>query len=91
MSRSKEQISSDLKRILVEDLFVDIAAEEIKETDALVNDLGLDSVAHIELFSILEDRYGIKVNTEDPALADQFRTVQSTTDHVWSSLQLIEA
>ncbi len=72
MSRTKEQISCDLKRILV-------------------TDLGLDPVAHIELFQSSKTGYGIKVNTEDYALADQFRTVQSTTDYVWNSIQLMVA
>lgn len=86
MSVTKEQISNDVKKILVDDLFVDIPLEEMKETDLLSTDIGLDSVAHIELFSIVEDKYGIKVNTEEGS-SENYRTIQSFTDYIWNSLQ----
>lgn len=86
MSVTKEQICNDVKKILVDDLFVDIPLEEMKETDLLSTDIGLDSVAHIELFSIVEDKYGIKVNTEEGS-SENYRTIQSFTDYIWNSLQ----
>jgi len=90
MSVTKEQISNDVKKILVDDLFVDIPLEEIKETELLSIDIGLDSVAHIELFAIVEDKYGIKVNTEEGAL-ENYRTIQSFTEYIWNSLQVASA
>lgn len=86
MSVTKEQICNDVKKILVDDLFVDIPLEELKEADLLSTDIGLDSVAHIELFSIVEDKYGIKVNTEEGS-SENYRTIQSFTDYIWNSLQ----
>jgi acyl carrier protein len=86
MSVTKEQICNDVKKILVDDLFVDIPLEEIKETDLLSTDIGLDSVAHIELFSIVEDKYNIKVNTEQGS-SKNYRTIQSFTEYIWNSLQ----
>jgi acyl carrier protein len=88
MFGTKEQISNDVKKILVEDLFVDIPLEEIKDTDSLGADIGLDSVAHIELFSIIEDRYGIKVDTGQESL-ENYRTIQSMTDYIWNNLQAV--
>ena len=86
MSVTKEQICNDVKKILVDDLFVDIPLEEIKETDLLSTDIGLDSVAHIELFSNVEDKYNIKVNTEQGS-SKNYRTIQSFTEYIWNSLQ----
>src|SRR5690242_8784217 len=86
MFGTKEQINKDIKKILVEDLFVDIPLEELKDSDALSADIGLDSVAHIELFSIVEDRYGVKVNVEQGA-NENYRTIQSLTDYIWDSMQ----
>lgn len=86
MSVTKEQISNDVKKILVDDLFVDIPLDQIKETDLLSTDIGLDSVAHIELFSIIEDKYGITVNTEQGA-SENYRTIQAFTEYIWNSLQ----
>jgi acyl carrier protein len=86
MFGTKEQIGNDVKKILVEDLFVDIPLEELKETDTLSTDIGLDSVAHIELFSIIEDRYGIKVDTDQGSL-ENYRTIRSLTDYIWNNIQ----
>jgi acyl carrier protein len=86
MSVTKEQISNDIKKILVDDLFVDIPLEEIKETDLLSTDIGLDSVAHVELFAIVEDKYGIEVNTEQGA-SENYRTIQSFSEYIWNSMQ----
>jgi acyl carrier protein len=90
MSVTKEQICNDVKKILVDDLFVDIPLEEIKDTDLLSTEIGLDSVAHIELFAIVEDKYGIKVNTEEESI-ENYRTINSFTDYIWNSLQVANA
>ena len=75
----------DLKKILAEDLFVEIPVEQMKETDSLISDLGLDSVGHIELVSILEERYGFKVDAQ-VAVAD-LKTIGSAADFVLKQLQ----
>ena len=48
MHPSKEEISTELKKILVEDLFVEIPTEKMKDTDSLSTDIGLDSVGQID-------------------------------------------
>jgi acyl carrier protein len=85
MLGTKDQIVNDLKKILVEDLFVEIPFDEIKLTDTLSADIGLDSVAHIELFAILQDKYGITVATDQDSLVN-YRTVQSMSDYIWNKL-----
>lgn len=86
MLGTKDQIVNDLKKILVEDLFVEVPVDDIKPTDSLSTDIGLDSVAHIELFAIIQDKYGITVPTDQDSLVN-YRTVQSMSDFIWNNLQ----
>jgi len=87
MQTTKEEIASELKRILVEDLFVEIPQDKIKETDSLTADIGLDSVGQIELVSLIEERYGLKIDAAQAA-ADM-KTVGSTADYVWNSVNAV--
>ena len=84
MHPSKEEIATELKKILVEDLFVEVPTEKMKETDSLSTDIGLDSVGQIELVSIIEERYGLKVDVKEAA-ADM-KTLGSTADYVWRNI-----
>ena len=61
----KETLVKDLKQILIEDLFVSLAPDEIKLEDSLANDLGVDSVGFVELVAILEEKHGIKISDEE--------------------------
>src|SRR5207302_8202905 len=61
----KETIVKELKKVLVEDLFVSIPEGEIKLEDSLSSDLGVDSVGWVELVTILEEKYGIEITGED--------------------------
>ena len=82
MQITKEEIGTDLKRILVEELFVEIAPQDMRDSDSLTTDIGLDSVGLIELVSLLEDRYGLKVNAQQATA--EMRTVGSAVDYVWN-------
>ena len=85
MNANKEEITTELKKMLVEDLFVEIPSEKIKDTDSLSTDIGLDSVGHIELVSLIEERFGLKVDAQEAA-ADM-KTLGSTADYVWKNVQ----
>ena len=61
----KETIVKELKKILVEDLFVSIPEGEIKLEDSLSSDLGVDSVGWVELVTILEEKYGIEITGDE--------------------------
>ena len=79
-----EQILTDLKKILVEELFVEIPVEKIKDSDSLSTDIGLDSVGQIEFVSILEERYGLKIDVKQSG-AD-LKTVGSTAEFIRKNL-----
>ncbi len=79
------QIIIDLKKILVEDLFVDIPLEEIKENDSLTIDIGLDSVGLIELVTIVQDKYDLHINIEQD-VSDHFRNLQSLSKFIESRI-----
>lgn len=84
MQPSKEEIATELKKILVEDLFVEIPTDKIKDTDSLSTDIGLDSVGQIELVSIIEERYRLKLDVKEAA-ADM-KTIGSTADYIWRNV-----
>src|SRR5262245_53245191 len=85
MNTNRDQVATDLKKILAEELFVEIPVDQMKETDLLSADLGLDSVGQIELVSIVEERYGFKVDAQ-VAVADM-RTIGAAVDFVCRQLQ----
>src|SRR5438067_13913965 len=81
----KETIVKELKKILVEDLFVSIPVGEIKLEDSLSSDLGVDSVGLVELVTILEEKYGIEISS-DEAASENLRTLDRLSSLVLAKL-----
>lgn len=54
-----------LRRILVDELFVDMDPEAIGPDDSLATEIGLDSVGFIELWGVLEEKFGIQILDTD--------------------------
>ena len=84
MYPTKAELTAELKKILAEDLFVEIPTDKMQDTDSLTTDIGLDSVGHIELISIIEERYGVKIDVKEAAA--EMKTIGSTADFVWKSV-----
>jgi acyl carrier protein len=78
---NQESIVKDLKKILIDDLFVDIPEEEIGLQDSLSSDLGVDSVGFVELITLLEDKYGIQISS-DESVSENFRNLEALTGFV---------
>ena len=59
----REQLKINLKKQMIEYLnLLDISPEDINDDDKLFEgDLGLDSIASLELIVLLEREYGIKI------------------------------
>ena len=70
-------IKQDIKRLMVENLMLQISAEEIKDDQPLFGpgSVGLDSVDALQLVVALDKTYGLKI--ADPEAARQI--LQSVT------------
>jgi acyl carrier protein len=79
----RNQIVSDLKRILTQDLFVAIPESEIRLNDSLADDLGIDSVGFVELVTLVEEKYGIEIDSRD-ANSESLRTLDALSGFILS-------
>ena len=72
-----DQVLEQIKRIVVEDLDVNLTYEDLDETVPLFEEgLALDSVILVELISFIEKRFGIELG--DEALnTETFKNLQS--------------
>ena len=86
MSVDREQVIQDLKHILIEDLFVEIPEDEIKEEDQF-SSIGLDSIGGFELVTKVEDKYNIQIEDEED-LAENSKTVGSFADYILFKLNV---
>ena len=85
MHPSKEMITTELKTMLAEDLFVEVPIEHMKDSDSLSTELGVDSVGQIEFVSLIEERYNLKIDLKQSAA--EFKTIGSTADYILKNLQ----
>lgn len=72
-----DEVLERIKRIVADDLDVNLAYEEIDETVPLFEDgLALDSVVLVELIGFIEKRFGIELRDEALNL-ETFKNLQS--------------
>ena len=69
-------IEDRLKDILIEDLFVQVARDQLLTTHSLRNDLGIDSVGFVELRQQIENRFSIEI-TDDDFTPEHFSTIST--------------
>jgi acyl carrier protein len=82
-----DQIMEKVKRIVVEDLDVNLKYEDLDATVPLFEDgLGLDSVVLVELISFIEQRFGIEMGDEMLNM-DTFKNLQSVTQVIGEQLE----
>jgi acyl carrier protein len=77
-------LEQEIARLLVETLHLeDIAAEQIDPQERLFGEgLGLDSLDMLELSMAIEQKYGIKLRSDDPDNKTIFASLRSLTEHV---------
>ena len=78
---ASDAMKTEIKELLVERLFLRVGPGDIPDDEALVDALGVDSVALFELIVGLEDVYGICFQ-EDEFDMSLFKTVTSIADFV---------
>ena len=61
----RDDLIASLRRMIVNDLFVEIPEEQIGLDDGLQSVVGLDSVGFVELRVLCERKFNIEVNDED--------------------------
>lgn len=71
-------IEDRLRDILIDDLFVQLAKDDILVTHSLRNDLGIDSVGFVELRQQIEQRFCVGI-TDDDFTPENFATISSLT------------
>ena len=72
-----DQVLEQVKRIVAEDLDVNLSYEEIDDTVPLFEEgLALDSVILVELISFIEKRFGIELR-EDVLNMETFHNLES--------------
>ena len=74
-------IESAVKKILVDDLFIDVDQSEIGLDDGLRDVLGLDSLGFTELRAQCEYLFDVKISDED-FVPENFTSVRTVTDLV---------
>ena len=72
-----EQVVEQIKKIVVEDLDVNLTYDDLDETVPLFEEgLGLDSVVLVELISFIEKRFDIQLQ-DDVLNMEAFKNLQS--------------
>lgn len=61
----REDLISALRGMIVNDLFVEIAEEDIGLDDGLRTVVGLDSVGFVELRVLCEQRFNVEIGDDD--------------------------
>ncbi|NQU21941.1 MAG: acyl carrier protein [Candidatus Nealsonbacteria bacterium] len=74
---SRDRILAEIKEIVAEQ--TETPAEEIREDHHLLDDLGFDSLAIVEMSMEIEEHFDVSVPDE---LGEQARTVRDVTDGV---------
>ena len=82
-----KRIEDRIKSVIVYTLSLEIDPVEIEDADVLFGgEMGLNSMAMIELVVGLEEEFGFEVSDED-LRAEVFESVQTIADYVCSALE----
>lgn len=77
-------VIDELKALLIDELNLeDMSPEDIDEKAPLFREgLGLDSIDALELAVILDQKYGVKIKSDDERNADIFSSLSALADFV---------
>ncbi|VAW45496.1 Acyl carrier protein [hydrothermal vent metagenome] len=72
-------VENKVKKIVVEQLDLDVEVSELSNSASFVDDLGADSLDTVELVMALEEEFECEIPEED---AEKITTVQQAIDYV---------
>jgi len=75
----REDVIKALRKMIVNDLFVEIAEDQIGLDDGLRTVIGLDSVGFVELRVLCEQRFNVEIN-EDDYTPENFTSIRLLAD-----------
>ena len=79
-----DDLKIQIKQTIVRALNLEIAPEEIGDSDVLFGgEMGLNSMAMVELLVGIEDEFGFEISDEDLS-AEVFKSVQTIEDYIRS-------
>ncbi len=83
----RDDLIAALRKMLVEDLFVEIPADQIGLDDGLRSVVGLDSVGFVELRVLCERRFNVQISDDDytPENFSSVRLVAALIDRLQSA------
>lgn len=73
---NKEDMVKELKAFLIDELLLELSADEIKTDMSLEKDLNVDSLGFTELMAHLEDIYNISIK-DNEFVPENFRSIDS--------------
>jgi acyl carrier protein len=81
-----EELFSSLRRLIVNDLYVEMAPDEIGLDDGLRTVVGLDSLGFVELRVLCEQRFKVEISDDDytPENFDSIRHLASLIERLRS-------
>jgi len=82
----RDDVIAALRRIIVQDLFVEMQPEDIGLDDGLRTVVGLDSVGFVELRVLCERKFGVQILDEDytPENFSSIRRIANLIDRLQS-------
>jgi acyl carrier protein len=80
----REDVIAALRKMIVNDLFVEIPEDQIGLDDGLRNVVGLDSVGFVELRVLCEQKFDIEISDDDytPENFTSIRLLANLIDHL---------
>ncbi len=81
MAIDTTDLQNQLKKILTDELFIEVPIEEINEDDSIGTSLGLDSIGFVELGTIIRERFNISVEESD-LTSGAFATIKSVCEFI---------